>query len=84
MAGDARVLLQQHDAGARHDRPAPFVGVDAPGDQLEQRRLAGAVAADQRQPVARADIEVEVAEQPAGALDEAEVFIGEDGSGHGT
>ena len=35
------------------------------GDQPEQRGLARAVAADQRQPVARADVQVEVAEQPA-------------------
>ena len=47
------ILLQQHDLGARNDRPPPFVGVDHPGEAFEQGRLARAVAADQRQPVPR-------------------------------
>ena len=53
------------------------------GEAFEQGRLAGPVAPDQSQPVARADEQVEPAEQPAGALDETEIFISEDGGGHG-
>jgi hypothetical protein len=79
MAGHRRFLFQQDDLGARNDRPAAFVAVDRARDQLEQRGLAGAVAADQRQPVARPDEQVEMAEQPSRTLDKAEIFIGEDG-----
>ena len=77
-----RLLLEQHDMRARHDGAAALVAVDAAGDQLEQRRLARAVAADQRQPVALADIEVQAAEQPAMALDETEIFVSEDRCSH--
>ena len=77
-----RILLEQHDLGAGDDRPPPLVGFDQVGDAFEQCRLAGAVAADQRQPVARADMDVEAAEQPAFALVQAEVFVREDWSGH--
>ena len=78
-----RVLLEQHHLGPRLDRPPPLVGLDQVGEAFEQGRLARAVAPDQRQPVALADEQVEPAEQPAGALDEAEIFISEDGRGHG-
>src|SRR5690606_21245976 len=75
-------LFEHHDMGAGHDRALALVGIDASGEQLEQGRLAGAVAADKREAVAFADIDVEVLEQPAAALDEAEAFIGENGSSH--
>ena len=81
--GDRRILLEQHDLDPRLDRPPPLVGLDQVGEAFEQGRLARAVAPDQRQPVARADEQVEAAEQPAGSLDQAEIFIGEDGRGHG-
>ena len=80
---DRRVLLEQDHLDARLDRPPALVGLDQSGEAFEQGRLARAVAADQGQPVARADEQVESAEQPAGALDEAEIFISEDGGGHG-
>ena len=38
---------------ARHDRARALVGVDQAGEAFQQGRLARAVAADQRQPVAR-------------------------------
>ena len=57
-----RVLLEQHHARARHDRPSPFVRVDQPAEALQEGRLARTVASDQRQPVARTDVHVEVAE----------------------
>ena len=80
--GEIGFLLEQDHLGAGDDRAPAFVGVDAAGDQLEQGRLACAVAPDQRQPVARLDIEIEVAKQPAGALDDAKVFICENGGSH--
>ncbi len=78
MPRHSRLLLQQHHARARHDGAPALVRFDPPGDQLEQRRLAGPVAPDQRQPVARLDMDVEAAEQPPRSLDEAEIFICED------
>ena len=77
----ARVLLEQHDVGPRDDRALAFIGVDQPGEALEQGRLAGAVAANEREPVAFANVEVELADKPAFTLDEAEVFVREDWAG---
>jgi hypothetical protein len=60
VAGEERVLFQRDDPRARLDRALAPVSLDLSGDQLEQGGLAGAVATDQRQPVARADVQVEV------------------------
>ena len=60
---------------SRNDRPFALIGIDLAGQASEQRGLADAVAADQRQPVALADVEVEAAEQPAFALDETQIFV---------
>ena len=76
-------LLQQDDAGPRHDRPPPLVRIDDARDQFQERRLARAVAPDERKPVALADLQVEVAKEPSRSLDEAEVFVSEDWCGHG-
>src|SRR5207302_11430943 len=81
--GHLRVLLEKHDARTRNNRAPALVGLDQAGEALEKGRLARAVAADQRQPVARADEQVDAAKLPAGALDEAEIFKSEDGCGHG-
>ena len=74
-AAEIGFLFEQHDMRAGDDRALALVGVDAAGEQLQQRRLARAVAADQREPVALADIDVEILEQPAAALHQAEAFI---------
>ena len=79
MAAHVRILLEQHDPRPRHDRARALVGVDHPREAFEQGRLARAVAADQRQPVARPDMDVDSAEQPAFALDQAKVFKAESG-----
>ena len=71
-----RVLLEQDDPRPRHDSALALVGVDQARQALQERRLASAIATDQRKPVARTDMDVEVSEQPAFALDEPEVFIG--------
>src|SRR5690606_33437658 len=72
------LLFEDHHARARLDRALARVGFDLVGDQLEQRGLAGPVAADQRQPVPWPDVQVEVAEKPAPALLQAQAFPGED------
>jgi hypothetical protein len=82
MGGHHRILFEQHDSAAGDDRALALVGVDDPGDAFQQGRLARAVAPDQRQPVTRADVDVEVPEQPAFALNETEVFIGKNWGSH--
>ena len=82
-AREIGLLLQQHDPGAGLDLARAAIGLDPVVDQAEQRGLARAVAADQREPVARADMQVDVAllgpaEQPAAALLQPETFPGED------
>jgi hypothetical protein len=83
MAGHGRILLEHDDPLARHRGALALVRVDEPGQALQKRRLARPVAPDQRQPVARADVDVEVPEQPALPLNEAEVFKRKHGRGHG-
>ena len=83
-AGEVGILLELDNLGARLDLAQPAVGLDLVVDQAEQRGLARAVAADQCEPVARADMQVDTAaligsaEQPAAALLQAEAFPGED------
>jgi len=83
LAADRRVLLQQNHIRPRNDRPPALVRVDHRGEALQERRLARAVAADQRQAIAFADVKIEAAEQPAFALNEAQIFIGEQRRSHG-
>ena len=68
-------LFEHDDMGAGDDDALALVGVDLAREQLEQGRLARAVATDQRQPVALADVDVEIPEQPAAALHKAEAFV---------
>src|SRR5258708_33611692 len=77
-----RILIEKHDVGAGNDGSFALVGVDHAGEAFEQGCLAGAIAADQGEAVARTDVDVEVAEQPALALDQSEVFVGEGRGGH--
>ena len=73
-----RFLLEQDHARAGHDRAAALIGIDDVAEQFHQRRLTRAIAPDQREPVARANMDVEPTKEPAGALDNAEIFICED------
>ena len=77
-AGEERILFEHDDPRARLDLALAAVGVDPVGDELEQGGFARAVAPDQRQSVARADVQVEVLEQPAAALLQAQAFPGKD------
>src|SRR3546814_17225637 len=67
---------------ARHDAAQPFVRFHAPCNHLQQRRLASAIAPDERQTIAFTDVEVKALEQPAAALNKAKVFIGENRCQH--
>ena len=82
-AGDVGVLFEHHDARAGDDRAAALVRIDRAGEEFEEGALARAVAADEGEAVARADVDVEVAEEPAGALNEAELLVGKNGCCHG-
>src|SRR3546814_8791695 len=68
--GEVRVLLQHDHMRARHDAAQPFVRFHAPCNQLQQRRLASAIAPDERQTTAFTDVEVKALEQPAAARSE--------------
>ena len=83
MAAHVGILFEQHDSSPRNDFAQPLVGVDHRGEAFEQGRLARAVAPDQGEAVARADMDVEAAEQPAFALGEAEIFETENRGCHG-
>ena len=75
---DVGILFEHHDVRARHDDAIALVCFDGSGHQLHQRRFASSIAADQRQPVARADKQINILKQPATALLEREIFEGED------
>ena len=60
-----RFLLQVADTGALGEQDAPLVGVLLAGDDVEQRGLAGAVGADERQPVVLLEAERHVREEGA-------------------
>ena len=78
MGAHHRILLEQDDLRARNNLARAFVRFDHSGQAFEQGRLAGAIAADQGKPIPRPDENVEIPEQPAFALDQAEVFVGKD------
>ena len=69
LPGAAVVLLRQVADGERRRRPldAPLVRLVEPREQTEQRRLAGPVGADEPEPGARAERQVDVVENGAGA-----------------
>ena len=73
-------LLQPGDAAAAFEADLAVVGLDFAGQQLEQGRLAGAVAADQGDALARFDRQIDVFEQERAA--DAEVDIGQGDQGH--
>ena len=61
----------------------PLVGVDDAADDADQRRLAGAVGAEQREDLAAADLEVDVLESvEAGGVGLGDAGDGDDGWWH--
>src|SRR5213592_3547707 len=67
LAADAQlgdlVLAQRQQVGVVAEDHAPALGLDAPGDDVEQRRLAGAVRADDHAQLATVHEEVQAAER---------------------
>ena len=76
-----RLLLDQHDAQAVLARDLAVVERDPARDDLQQRRLAGAVAADQADALAVVDREVGAVEQRVQAVGELGVAQGDQGHG---
>ncbi len=68
-----RVLLEIADAHGARDLDLAVVGLEEPRDQLEQRALAAAVAADEADALAFMDRTAHAVEKEAGAVAEAEV-----------
>ena len=75
LAGGVRQVLGQHaDLEPRRTPDAAAVGLDLAVDQLEQGRLAGAVAAHQRQPLAFLQDQIGAVEQYVVAIGELQLF----------
>lgn len=62
------VLFQHHDICAGNDNACAFVRLDRARHQFHQRCFARAIAADQREPVACANKQVDILKQPAATL----------------
>src|SRR5258706_16339778 len=78
-------------AAARHARDVPAQQVnraavrrELPGDEVEQRGLAGAVRADDEPPLARLDVEIDVGGDAQAAERLAELVDGERAHGFGS
>ncbi len=75
-----RLLRDPRDADVRREPELAVVEVDPAGEHAEQRRLAGAVAADQPDALARIELERHVVQQRAVA--EGEAGVSERGEWH--
>ena len=73
-AGEVGLLRQVADGRARLQEAAAGVGLDQPGGDLQERRLAGAVPADQAQALAGADRQLGAGQQRRAAKGEADVL----------
>ena len=62
------VLFQHDDICAGNDNAIAFVRLDRASDQFHQRCFARAIAANQREPVACANKQVDILKQPAATL----------------
>ena len=75
------LLLDEHDAQAVLPRELAVIERDAAGDHLQQRGLAGAVAADQADALAVLDRQVGAIEQRMQAV--GELGVAQRDQGHG-
>ncbi len=66
LGREAGVLLDVADPDPLAERELPVVGLEAPGEDAQQRRLAGAVGADEPHPVALKEAKRKILEQRAG------------------
>ena len=78
MTGEIGFLLKKNDLRVGLDRAFAAIRLDPIVNHAQQRGLTRAIAANQRQPVARANMQSDIFEQPAAALLKAEVFPRED------
>ena len=76
---EGAVLVEQRMSQTRLPRHAPRRGLEIAGDELEDRRLARAVAPDDPPPLAFGDGEGDVLEQLGRAEGDADVGDGEQG-----
>ncbi len=72
--GGRQVLREHADLEARRLPQLTGIGLEFAGDQLEQGRLAGAVAADERQTLAALDDKVRPVEQDVMAIGQLKIF----------
>ncbi len=77
-AGDLRLLWHEGDAGPRRDVALAAVRLDLAGQDAQQRRLAGAVAAHQAGADPRIEGQVDAVEQHQRTVGEPDVLQGED------
>jgi hypothetical protein len=75
------VLRQVAGAHALAEGDGPGVGLHPPGEELEQRRLAGAVGPHQPYAIVRADGEARLVQQGPGAEAEGELADGDEAHG---
>ena len=80
-AGIVRLLLQQNDMRIGLYLARAAIRLDFTGDQAQQSGFASTIAADQRHPVPRADMQIKAvsirpAKKPAFALVQAQAFPG--------
>ena len=76
---EGAVLVEQGVPESRLARDAPDGGLEVTGDELEDRRLAGAVAPDDAPPLTLGDGEGDVLEELGRAEGDADVGEGEEG-----
>ena len=81
--GQRHVLDEPRDAQSGLTPHRPRVGRQLAADDLQQRRLAGAVAADDRHPLAGVDLQRHIVEQRQMAEGEGDVIERDDGQGPG-
>ncbi len=81
-AGEVRLLGKVTDGRAGLHEARAAIGIDQAGGDLEQRRLAGAVAADKADAVARRDGQLRAIKQRRSAEGQSDVFELDEGRGH--
>ena len=82
MPGEVRLLRQVADGGARLHEARAAIGLDQAGGDLQQRRLARAVAADEAHALARRDRQLDAVEQRRAAEGERDIAELDEGRGH--
>ncbi len=82
-AGEVGFLRQIANGRTGLGEPAAGVGLDEAGGDAQQGGLAGAVAADQADPVTGGDGQAGAGQQRLGAKGQGDILERENGRGHG-